>query len=159
MTEQRFHTEYLSLAETLYRVAHYILESPEEAEDAVQDLYVKLWEKRTQLDTVSQPKAYCISMLRNLCIDRIRRAKHISFPEKLPEQPFARTMEDEFDARRRLDKVLEAVKALPERQRQVLVMRTVEGLSYDEISRRTGTNNLTLRVMLSQARSKLKTMI
>ena len=159
MTEQRFHTEYLSLAETLYRVAHYILESPEEAEDAVQDLYVKLWEKRAQLDAVTQPKAYCISMLRNLCIDRIRRAKHISFPEKLPERPFARTLEDEFDARRRLDKVLEAVKALPERQRQVLVMRTVEGLSYDEISRRIGTNNLTLRVMLSQARSKLKSMI
>ena len=74
-----------------------------------------------------------------------------------PEPHFSRLQDDDIDARRRLDKVLEAVKALPERQRQVLVMRAVEGLSYEDISQRTGMNNLTLRVLLSQARSKLKT--
>ena len=157
MTEQRFHSEYLSLADTLYRVAHYILESGTDAEDAVQELYLKLWERRAELDDVRQPKAYCIAMLRNLCLDKIRSAQHLAFPEKLPEPHFSRLQDDDIDARRRLDKVLEAVKALPERQRQVLVMRAVEGLSYEDISQRTGMNNLTLRVLLSQARSKLKT--
>ena len=52
--------------------------------------------------------------------------------------------------------MLEAIYALPEGQRKVLLMHTVEGLSYEEISRITGMNNLTLRVLLSQARKKLK---
>ena len=61
-----------------------------------------------------------------------------------------------IDAKTRLNKVLEAVKALPDRQRDVLILRTVEGLSYEEIAERTGTNYLTCRVLLSQARSKIK---
>lgn len=159
MTERRFHSEYLSLAETLYKVAYYILESEDEAEDAVQELYLKLWESRKSLDGIRQPKAYCIRMLKNLCIDRIRSAVHLAFTENLPESPAPRSQDDVFDARRRLDKVLKAVKALPERQKQVLLMRTVEGLSYEEMSARTGMNNATLRVTLSQARTKLKSMI
>ena len=159
MTERRFPSEYLSLAETLYKVAYYILESEDEAEDAVQELYLKLWESRKSLDGIRQPKAYCIRMLKNLCIDRIRSAVHLAFTENLPESPAPRSQDDDFDARRRLDKVLKAVKALPERQKQVLLMRTVEGLSYEEMSARTGMNNATLRVTLSQARTKLKSMI
>ena len=127
MTERRFHSEYLSLAETLYKVAYYILESEDEAEDAVQELYLKLWESRKSLDGIRQPKAYCIRMLKNLCIDRIRSAVHLAFTENLPESPAPRSQDDDFDARRRLDKVLKAVKALPERQKQVLLMRTVAG--------------------------------
>lgn len=156
MTEQRFHSEYIALADSLYRVAFYILESEAEAEDAVQELYLKLWEGRSRLDEVQQPKAYCIRMLKNLCLDRIRRAQHLTFPERLPETDSGRAQDDEIDGRRRLDKVLEAVKSLPERQRQVLLMRTVQGLSYEEISTATGMNYLTLRVLLSQARKRLK---
>ena len=159
MTERRFNSEYLSLAETLYKVAYYILESEAEAEDAVQELYLKLWESRSTLGEIRQPKAYCIRMLKNLCIDRIRSAAHLAFPENLPESPAPRSQDDDFDARRRLDKVLKAVKALPERQKQVLLMRTVEGLSYEEMIARTGMNNASLRVTLSQARTKLKSMI
>ena len=156
MTEQRFHSEYIALADTLYRVAFYMLESEAEAEDAVQELYLKLWEGRGQLDAVRQPKAYSIRMLKNLCLDRIRRVKHLTFVERLPETEFGRAQDDEIDGRHRLDKVLEAVKSLPERQRQVLLMRTVQGLSYEEISTATGMNYLTLRVLLSQARKRLK---
>lgn len=159
MTERRFNTEYLSLAETLYKVAYYILESEADAEDAVQEVYLKLWETRAMLDEVRQPKAYCIRMIKNLCLDRLRCAARIDFEERMPEKAAKNTQDDDFDARRRLDKVLEAVKALPERQRQVLLLRTVEGLSYEEISTITGMNNASLRVTLSQARTKLKSMV
>lgn len=156
MTESRFHKEYLPLAETLYRIACYMLESGPEAEDAVQEVYVKLWESRDSLDGIRLPKAYCIRMLRNLCLDRIRKARHLSLCEELPDGEFAPSQDDTIDAKTRLNKVLEAVKALPERQRKVLILRTVEGLSYEEIARRTGMNYLTCRVLLSQARSKIK---
>lgn len=156
MTEQRFHTDYLSLAETLYRIAYYLLESEAEAEDAVQEVYLKLWEARESLQEIHSPKAYCIRMVKNHCLDRIRRAQHLRFPEQLPERETGRRLEDELDARRRLDKVLEAVKSLPERQREVLILRTIQGLSYEEIAERTGMTPLTLRVLLSQARTKLR---
>lgn len=157
MTESLFHKDYLPLAETLYRIAYYILESEVDAEDAVQELYLKLWESRDSLDGIRLPKAYAIRMLKNLCVDRIRKARHESFPDELPQTVvFAPAADDTLDAKTRLNKVLEAVKALPERQRNVLILRTVDGLSYEEIARRTGMNYLTCRVLLSQARSKIK---
>ena len=156
MTESRFHTDYLPLADTLYRIALYILESEADAEDAVQQTYLKLWENREQLDQVRQPKAYCICMLKNLCMDRIRAKKHLMFPERLPEQVAPHSQDDEIDARERLDKVLEAVKALPDRQREILLLRTVDGCSYEEIALRTGLSPLSLRVLLSRARDTVK---
>ena len=159
MTEARFRNDYLPLAETLYRIAFYMMESEAEAEDAVQELYLKLWSVRGSLDEVKLPKAYAVRMLRNLCLDRIRKARHLSFPSELPQTQFAPAPDETLDARTRLNKVLEAVKALPERQREVLILRTVEGLSYEEISARTGMNNLTCRVLLSQARAKIKTIV
>lgn len=156
MTESQFHKEYLSLAETLYRVAFFMLESEAEAEDAVQEVFLKLWDTRDSLDGVRSPKAYSITLLKNLCLDRIRRARHLCFPEQLPEQPAPHLQDDEMDSRMRLDKVLEAVKALPDRQREILLLRTVEGLSYEEIAERTGMNYLTLRVLLSRARTTIK---
>ena len=156
MTEAEFHKEYLSLAETLYRVAFYMLESEAEAEDAVQEVFLKLWDTRDALDGIRNAKAYALTLLKNLCLDRIRRARHLSYPEQLPEPEVPHLQDDEMDARMRLDKVLEAVKALPERQREILLLRTVEGLSYEEIAERTGMNYLTLRVLLSRARTTIK---
>ena len=159
MTESRFHTDYLSLAETLYRIAFYMLESEAEAEDAVQEVYLKLWDTRDSLDGIRSPKAYSVTLLKNLCLDRIRRARHLSFPEQLPEPETPHLQDDEMDQKMRLDKVLEAVKALPDRQREILILRTVEGLSYEEIAERTGMTYLTLRVLLSRARSTIKSKI
>ena len=156
MTDSCFHKEYLPLAQTLYRIAYYMLESEAEAEDAVQELYAKLWESRNGLGDVHSPKAYCIRMLKNLCLDRMRKARFLQFPEEMPEQACVPDPEGTIDAKTRLNKVLEAVKALPEKQRNVLILRTVEGLSYNEIAERTGMNHLSCRVLLSQARSKIK---
>jgi len=156
MTEKEFHSSYLSLSPTLYRIAFYILEDQAEAEDALQELYLKLWKNRSSLDGINSPKAYCIRLLKNLCLDRIRNAQHLSFPEQLPEPEMPASQDEQMDARKRLDSILEAIKALPERHRKVLILRTIQGLSYEEIAERTGMNYLTLRVLLSQARSKLK---
>ena len=155
MTSEQFHSSYLSLAPTLYKVAFYILESEEEARDAVQDAFVKLWNDRETLGDVNSPKAYAIRLVKNLCIDRIRRQR-LEFPEELPERISIEGQDDEIDQKERLNKVMEAIKSLPDRQREILWLRTVENLSYDEISERLGMTPLTLRVLLSRARSKIK---
>jgi RNA polymerase sigma-70 factor (ECF subfamily) len=156
MTERIFHRDYLSLAETLYRVAFYLLESESEAEDAVQELYLKLWDTRDRLDEVRSPKAYSIQLLKNLCLNRIRKARKLTFPASLPEPEAVPPQDDVLDARHRLDHVLAGIKSLPDRQREILLLRSVEGLSYDEIAHRTGMNPPTLRVLLARARKTLK---
>ena len=158
MTEQRFHSDYLTLAESLYRIAYYILESEAEAEDAVQELYLKLWKMRDALDGIQNPKAYATRLLKNLCIDRIRQAtKEVRTEFDSADAQYG--PDERIDARERLDKVLEAVKALPERQRKILILRTVDGLSYEETARLAGCDYLTCRVLLSRARAKLKTIV
>ena len=159
MTSARFQTEYLALADTFYRIAWYILEDAAEAEDAVQELYLRLWNGRDALDGIRNPKGYAIRVLQNLCLDRIRRSRKMDTPDVLPEPLWPGRQDEAMDEKQRLAKVLDAIKSLPERQREVLTLRTLDGLSYEEISSRTGINYLTLRVLLSQARSKLKKMI
>jgi RNA polymerase sigma-70 factor (ECF subfamily) len=159
MSEREFHKEYLSLAETLYRVAFYILESEADAEDAVQELYLKLWRNRSALDGIRNPRAYAVTLLRNLCLDRIRQAVR-TLDAEVPESIGGGfDPEAAMDQKERLEKVLAAIKSLPERQREILILRTVEGLSYEEIGERTGMNYLTLRVLLSRARQTLKKML
>ena len=159
MTEREFHSQYLSLSEALYRVAFYILESEAEAEDAVQELYLKLWKNRSALDGIRSPKAYAMTLLRNICLDRIRQEKRISGDEVPESIGGGFDPEAAMDGKERLEKVLAAVKSLPDKQREILVLRAVKGLSYDEIAERTGINYLSLRVLLSRARQTLKKLV
>ena len=156
MTSERFQNEWLSLAGDFYRVAFYILEDAAEAEDAVQELFLKLWSGRDALDGIRSPKGYGLQVLRNLCLDRIRRSRKMETPASLPEPEQPGGQDESIDEKERLAKVLAAIKSLPDRQREVLTLRTLDGLSYEEISERTGINYLTLRVLLSQARNKLR---
>ena len=159
MTNARFQNEWLSLAGEFYRVAFYILEDEAEAEDAVQELFLKLWSGRDALDGIRSPKGYGIRVLRNLCLDRIRRSRKMETPAVLPEPEWPGRQDEAVDEKERLAKVLDAIKSLPDRQREVLTLRTLDGLSYEEIAERTGMNQLTLRVLLSQARRKLRNVI
>lgn len=156
MTSQKFSTEYLPLAPMLYRIAFHILEQQEEAEDAVQETFLKLWEIRDKLDDVESAKAYSIRILKNECLDRLRKAKKsVSAEQVLAKEPIS-PADERIDAKRRLEKVLGAIKSLPDSQKQVLLLRTVEGLSYGEISEKMGMSQLTLRVLLTRARGALR---
>lgn len=156
MTGKEFNETYLPLDESLFRVAFYLLESEDDARDAVQDLYLKLWDSLGTLDSVHNPKAYSITILRNICMDRIRRLSSHTIAELkdtiLSEDDTGRDLEQ----KEKLKQVIKAMENLSESQRTVLRMRVTENLSYEEISQETGMNALTLRVLLSQARNRLK---
>ncbi|MBQ1886709.1 MAG: sigma-70 family RNA polymerase sigma factor [Bacteroidales bacterium] len=159
MDTVRFKRDYLSLYQKLYRVAYYILENEADAEDALQELYLKLWKGRDLLDDVLNPQAYSVRLLKNICIDRIRSASHVVLTDSLPEKDAGYSQDDSIDSRDRLDKVLSAIKSLPERQAQILRLRLIEGKTYSQIARITGLNYLTIRVALSRARKSLKNKI
>ena len=155
MTEAAFHTVWMPLQEHFWRIAFYILESRDDASDAVQDLYLKLWSLRDSLDAVQSPKAYGGLLLKNLCIDRIRRAKP-SAPLEDVALPGKEPPDREMSAREDVAFIGKAIEELPPGQRKVLTLRVVHGLSYEEISKKTGLSGLSARVQVSQARKTLK---
>ena len=159
MDAVRFKEDYLSLYQRLYRVAYYILENEADAQDALQELYLKLWKGKDFLDNVLNPQAYSIRLLKNICIDRIRIARKTVLTETVPEVEADRPQDERIDSRERLQKVLAAIKSLPERQGQILRLRLVEGKSYSQIAEITKLNYLTIRVILSKARKSLKNRI
>ncbi|MBQ3767231.1 MAG: sigma-70 family RNA polymerase sigma factor [Bacteroidales bacterium] len=154
MTDARFHTVWIPLQERFYRVAYYLLEDRADALDAVQDLYVKLWKMRDTLDLVRNPAAYGALLVRNLCIDRIRRLT--------PARPLSDDLvgkappDEELAAKETLGVVMQAMERLPDSQRKLVKLHLLRGLSYDEIAAETGLSPLNIRVQVSLARKKLK---
>ena len=156
MNGREFSDIYLPLSDNFYRVALYLLENSDDAEDAVQDLYIKLWNSRDALDAVHNPGAYGITLLRNLCIDRIRSKGRRRREEVDDVVSDAAGADDTMAQKERLGCVMRALSRLPDKQREILRMKVVEDLSYEEIQKRTGISYISLRVMVSQARTKLK---
>lgn len=156
MNSETFRIKYLSLADTLYKIAFYILESECNAKDAVQDLYLQLWRDRDKLDAVVNPKAYCITLLKNRCIDFIRKSNRMTHPESLPQRDDGCRGEKRIQDRERLANVIKKIEKLPEKQREALIMRTVDGLEYKDIAQKTGMSVIMLRVLISKARQILR---
>lgn len=154
MTERAFHTVWLPLQGRFYRVAFYLLEDEADAKDAVQELYLKLWTLRDHLELIREPAAYGSLLMKNLCIDRIRKRKprEALLEDQADDPPPDRQLEE----KEALMAVMKDMDALPPSQRKLLTMKVLQGLSYEEISKRTGLSPLNIRVQVSVARKKLR---
>lgn len=152
-----FRKIWIPLADRFYRVAYHLLESRDDAEDAVQELYLKILSIPGKLVYVRDPAAYGITLLKNICIDRIRR-RESRRTEQLEDFMAADASgpERKMTEKDTLARVIKEMERLPEKQAKVLRMRALEGLEYDEIARRTGLSQVNIRVLLSMARKTLK---
>ena len=152
MSPEEFIRRFLPLGDNLYGLAFSLLGSQEEAEDAIQDVFLKMWASQKQLDTVRDPASWSYILLRNLCVDRLRARgdrRQEPVPEELPEEPPPE--EDE-----RLLRILSVVRSLTPKNRELLRMRLVEDLPYDEIARQTGQSELALRVAFHRIKNQIK---
>ena len=160
MTAKEFADKFLSFDRQLYRVAFYILESEEEAKDALQDLYLKLWNSRAELEKVENPNAYCLTLIRNLCIDRLRKSENRqTLPEDCIRDSAYRSdsnPERILEQKEAIDRIMKAIEKLPPGQREILTLRVLYDLPFDQIEKITGLTNLSLRVTLSRALKKLR---
>lgn len=152
-----FRNIWMPLAERFFRAAYYMLESQQDAEDAVQELYLRIWKSHANLTDLKSPAAYGMSLLKNICIDRIRR-REIRKAEPLEAGvPQADSPpEKRLAARDILKKVMEEIDRLPQTQARVMKMMVIEDLDYKEISERTGLSQVHVRVLISTARKTLK---
>lgn len=158
MDAEEFKQRFLPLHTQLYRTAFRLMGNAMDAEDMVQEAYLKLWERRDDLGHVANMEAYCTSLIRHICIDAFRRKR----PEEDSPPPEEFPLTDNEDAATALERQDEAkqltslINRLPEGQRTVMTLHDVEGCSYEEIEEATGFTAVNIRVMLSRARKKIR---
>lgn len=153
MDSKLFKEEYLPLHRGLYSQAMKMLGNREEAEDAVQSLYLKLWEQRNKLHSIKDKKAYCHTILSNICNDRWRNLSKLyseELNEDIPDEQNSIYDAADFENTARL-----YISKLPEIQRRVMLMR-LEGASTDEICHATGLSETNIRTILWRVRKQLK---
>ena len=156
MTREEFNSTWMPYADTFYKVAFYLLESEAAASDAVQEVYLKLWTTREGLGKVLNPSAYGTMMVRNHCLDIIRRESSRRREELDENMAEERSTDTALDFKSRLKYVEEAMKTLPDIQQKILRMRVWEEMEYDEIARELGLSQVNVRVQLTRARARLR---
>lgn len=151
MTLDEFNTSVDLFADGLYRFALKSLNDIEEAEDAVQDAFEKLWVKRDQVK-FEKVKSYLYTTVYHLLIDRYKKVKRFNdFKETKTEKH--QFTSDNFDLKKQLDNALQL---LPAYQRNVILLRDYEGYSYQEIGEITSMTSEQVKVYLFRARKSLR---
>ena len=148
----------LPLYPRLQRVALRLLGNVEDAEDMVQEVYMKLWSRRDALPDVKDVEAYCVTLTKNMCIDRLRIAE--AEKEDMDEVPIMLAETDDVEAQVErhdaVEQVKQIIETLPEHQQQVITLRDIEDCSFEEIAEQTGLTAVNIRMLLSRARRTIR---
>jgi RNA polymerase sigma-70 factor (ECF subfamily) len=157
MDLQQFEIKILPLKNNIYRLAKALLGNATYAEDAVQDIYLKLWAQRDQIERAENIRAFCLQLARNHCLDRLRVLKRNDFQE-LSDDNFSkeRSPYEQVEQQDLVEKVKQLIALLPEQQRTVIHLRDIEDLEFDEIAQVTGMTENTIKVNLSRARQRIR---
>lgn len=157
MNAEKFQAEVLPIRERLLRTAFKMLEDEFDAEDAVQEVFLKLWQMREKLETYDSLEAFTITMLKNLCIDTIRKRNRT---EPLDASMYKQASNDDpslnLEYKSNDDLIRVIVDKLPSLQQAILKMKDIEEYELEEIAQITGTTNEAVRVNLSRARKKVR---
>lgn len=162
MESVRSEVDLAALVETysalLFRVAHSVLRSRTEAEDVVQDAFVRVLEHRSSLPEVRDMRVWLVRIAWNLALDRRRRIR----PEQLDEA-FAGTLaasstpaDKAFDEAQRIGSVLREMERLPKGERHVLLLSAIEELETAEMAEVLGRSESAVRALLFRARTRLR---
>jgi len=160
MNVQEFKVQVYPLKNKLFRFAKRMLDHTEEAEDMVQETFIRLWNRRDKLDEYRSVEALAMVTAKNLCLDKIKARRfpvenmenHRQFIENMPES----VRPDHSDV---IHRVHQAIKLLPDTQQMIVHLRDVEGYEFDQIAEILGMNENAIRVALSRARKRIREML
>lgn len=142
----------------LFRVAHSILRSRADAEDVVQDVFVRVLRNQRSLPEVRDMRVWLVRIAWNLAIDRRRRIR----PDQLDEN-FAHTLaanhlpaDEALGEAQRMRRVFAELEKLPEKERHALLLSAIEELSISEMAQILGRSESAVRALLFRARTRLR---
>lgn len=141
----------------MFRLAKRLLVSTEEAEDATQEVLVRLWKNRKKLETYASVEALAITITKNYCLDQLKskratelRIVHTNFTDG---QAGVDKQAEDRDSWNWVEKIMDT---LPEQQKIIIQMRDVEQYDFEEIAKMMDMNETAVRVALSRARKTIR---
>jgi RNA polymerase sigma factor (sigma-70 family) len=161
MTLNPFLNQLMPLKDKLYRLALRVVGNETEAEDVVQEVFIKMWHKREEADQIQNKEAWCVQLTKNLAIDK-SRSKHRrtssidNHVDLVGIHPLPDQVTETNDT---LSLLHQLIAELPHNQKMVIQLRDIEGHSYQEIAELLDLPLNTIKVTLFRARQFLKTQI
>ncbi|MCX6303279.1 MAG: sigma-70 family RNA polymerase sigma factor [Bacteroidia bacterium] len=159
MTRNAFNDIIHKLNRKLFVIAYSIIKNRQESEDVVQEVFMKMWMMKDKLDYYENINALAVTMTRNSCIDLLRKWKYIDSEKDGSDTQAADQSPTPYDQMVSLETreiVSGIIDDLPEACRDLVQLREINGMSYEEIASQNGMNINNLRVILSRARQMIK---
>lgn len=151
----------MHLQPAMQLVAERLLHSMADAEDAVQEVVVGMWEKRDRLQHVADLEAYAMQSVKNRCVSLLRKHRDIAIDDiealgSIDDTDIKEEVSLTEERAARLDSMMAR---LPERQRAAVQMKYIDQLSHEEMQHQLGMSSTNVYATLSRAMSALKAMI
>ena len=161
MTQENFKKQILPIKNKLYRFSLRIVGNSLEAEDVVQEVFIKMWRSREDWYKYKNLEAWCMRLTKNLSIDKLR-SKHQRVGVLAEGMDFV-AKEALPDKKAELNDSIGQIRALmnglPEKQKMVMQLRDLEGMSYQEISEQLEMTLSQVKVYLFRARKSIKSQL
>lgn len=156
MNKAEFINVVMPFKDKLFRLAKRILVSDDEAEDAVQEVYYKLWKGRDSLPSYRSPEAFAVTITKNYCLDRLKSKQASNLTIVHSNYESKESIERNLEAEEGVALVFKIMANLPTQQRIVLQLRDVENYEFEEIAKLLDSNETAVRVALSRARKAVR---
>ena len=157
--DRTFLNDIDQIRDKIFRITKRILISQEEAEDATQEVIVKLWQMdAAKRNGFSSIEAYSVTMAKNYCLDRLKskQAQNLSLNEKIGNSKMSDSLQTKIEKTDELNWVGTLIDQLPERERMIIQLREIEQYDFDEIASILNLPEGTVRVYLSRIRKKIR---
>lgn len=157
MTQTDFVKLVLPFKDKVYRLAKRLLVSNEEAEDATQEILIKLWNNKKKIEDYRNVEAFSMTMTKNLCLDRLKskQAQNLKIVHSNYEDHNI-SLQKQVELNDSLNWVSKIMEELPEQQKIIVQLRDVEDYEFDEIAKVLEMNETAVRVALSRARKTIR---
>ncbi|MGB5320795.1 RNA polymerase sigma factor [Lutimonas sp.] len=158
MNQKEFLETVLPFKDKVFRLAKRLLVSSDEAEDATQELYFKLWKNKSKIEGYDNVEAYAMMMTKNYCLDQLKskRASNMTLVHSNYKDESSSTLETNVEFKDSASIIKRMMNDLPEKQRTIIQLRDVENYEYHEIGKIMDMEPTAIRVALSRARKTLR---
>ena len=160
MKQISFLSDILPLKNELYRMALRITMNAADAEDVVQETMMKVWNRRDQWDQIESIEAFCLTICRNLSLDKVRRmdnqTQSLDAAYDPKDQGVASNPEEQAIQSDRVRLVRQMISLLPEKQRSCMQLRDMEGKSYKDIATILDITEEQVKVNIFRARQTIR---
>lgn len=157
MTQAEFLNIVMPFKDKVFRLAKRLLVSQEEAEDATQEILIKLWRNKQKMQEYKNVEAFSMTMTKNFCLDRLK-SKHAQNLKIVHSnyQDHNVSLQKQVELNDSVNWVSKIMEELPEQQKIIMQLRDIEQYEFSEISKMLDINETAIRVSLSRARKTLR---